>query len=274
MGDLYDMRKCHPTTFAKTPKEQGGATNSLGVFLSQELVRFNALQKVIKASLVMLKKAIKGLIVMSGELEDMYNCFIFQRVPPTWEKAGYPCLKPLASWTEDYFQRIVFMGAWLEDGPPQSFWLSGFFFPQGFMTGVKQSYSRKYAIAIDTLTVSCQLMPFGEEEVTQIPEDGVYIHGLYMQGARFDRETMNMAESYVGDLFNPVPVIWLTPLLVVDYKPKDVYNCPLYKTSIRAGILSTTGHSTNFVVALDVPTSENKDQLIRRGCAMLCMLDT
>jgi dynein heavy chain len=84
---------------------------------------------------------------------------------------------------------------------------------------------------------------------------------------------MRMAESYVGDLFNPMPVIWLTPLLAIDYKPVGVYNCPLYKTSIRAGVLSTTGHSTNFVCALDIPSFENPDQWIRRGCAMLCMLD-
>jgi hypothetical protein len=49
------------------------------------------------------------------------------------------------------------------------------------MTGVKQTYSRKYAIAIDTLTVSCKIMSIGYDEVTEIPNDGVYIHGLFMQ---------------------------------------------------------------------------------------------
>ena len=73
----------------------------------------------------------RGIVVMSGPLEEMYNCFLFQRVPPSWEKAGYPCLKPLASWTEDFFGRIGFIGDWLMEGPRPSYWLSGFFFPQG-----------------------------------------------------------------------------------------------------------------------------------------------
>lgn len=67
--------------------------NSLGVFLGQELARFNELIEVMKATLNDLQRAIKGIVVMSGPLENMYNCFLLNRVPPAWENAGYPCLK-------------------------------------------------------------------------------------------------------------------------------------------------------------------------------------
>jgi dynein heavy chain, axonemal len=103
--ESFDIRKGHPDTF----KRVYGTMNSLGVFLGQELVRFNVLIDVMKATLNDLQRAIKGLVVMSGPLENMYNCFLLNRVPPAWENAGYPCLKPLASWIEDFCGRIAFM---------------------------------------------------------------------------------------------------------------------------------------------------------------------
>ena len=99
-------------------------------------------------------------------------------------------------------------------------------------------------------------------------------HGMYCQGARFDTKTMKMGESKPGELFDPMPVIWLKPCKAEEYNPTSCYSCPMYKTSIRAGTLSTTGHSTNFVVSLHLPSDEEENHWIRRGTAMLLMLDT
>lgn len=269
LPSLYDLRKAHPDTF----KKLGDAVNSLGVFLGQELIRFNGLIEVMKATLRELQRAIKGEVVMSGELERMYNCFVFQKVPSPWEEAGYPCLKPLPSWVEDFICRIDFMGDWLLNGPRLTYWLSGFFFPQGFMTAVKQTFSRDNKIAVDTLRIGCVITSFEVADIKAPPDSGAYVSGLFMEGGRFDRSIMKMADSIPRKLFDTMPCVWLQPVITEDYHPTNVYNCPLYKTSLRAGTLSTTGHSTNFVVSLPVPTSQGEDHWIRRGCAMLCMLD-
>lgn len=73
------------------------------------------------------------------------------QVPQIWAKVAYPCLKPLGSWFKDYLRRVAFMRTWLTEGQPSCFWLPGFFFPQGFLTGVLQVHARKYTIPIDTL---------------------------------------------------------------------------------------------------------------------------
>lgn len=60
-----------------------------------------------------------------------------------------------------------------------------------------------------------QVMPFGEDAVSEGPADGVYIHGLFMEGARFDRGEMLMAES-VSAAEVPVGIrLWLASFLEV-----------------------------------------------------------
>jgi dynein heavy chain len=115
--------------------------------------------------------------------------------------------------------------------------------------------------------------PYFQDSVDTIPADGVNIHGLYLEGAQWSMKTSNIEDSAPGEAITKFPVIWLEPVDASDNIEGGCYACPLYKTSTRRGELSTTGHSTNFVLFLYIPTENQPDYWLRRGAALLAMTD-
>ncbi|KAK3733193.1 hypothetical protein QZH41_008554, partial [Actinostola sp. cb2023] len=257
LPDVLDMEKAEKSLFEVDEK---GRYNSLTTVLGQEVDRFNNLLKVIKNSLSQLQKAIKGLVVMSLELDMVYTSFINNVVPNMWATAAYPSLKPLASWVKDLVLRCDFIDQWIVHGPPKSFWISGFFFPQGFLTGALQNHARKYNHPIDQLSFSYNVLPtyryqeevadaqakleYGQplqmDEELDAPEDGVLVHGLYFDGARWDDDKMVIGDAHYGVMNPPFPMLHMEPQMNL-LQDNTLYKCPLYKTSARAGVLSTTG---------------------------------
>lgn len=62
-----------------------------------------------QTSLDTLNKAIAGLVVMSEEMEKVYNSFLNNQVPSLWSNTAYPSLKPLGSWVKDLILRTAFV---------------------------------------------------------------------------------------------------------------------------------------------------------------------
>jgi len=239
------------------------------------MIKFNRLLSKMKNSLRDIKKAIKGMIVMSADLDAMYTCFLNNQLPSIWEKVSFASLKTLGSWVTDMIFRVQFMRGWLVNGQPAAFPLPVFFFPQGFMTASLQTYARKHMEAIDNLSFEFEVLRNGlePENITTAPEDGVIIFGLYLEGARFDHTYWRVAESKPGRMYDLLPAIHFKPAVGHKQAP-NTYACPVYKTAVRKGVLSTTGMSTNYVVPVELPITpgEPEQKWILSGCAALCNL--
>jgi len=122
---------------------------------------------------------------------------------------------------------------------------------------------------IDTVSFDFQVVDhLSVATCTSGPEDGCYIRGLYMEGARWDDKEHLLAESHPKELYIEFPITWLKPVQNRKKPDDGFYDCPVYKTLTRAGTLSTTGHSTNFVLFIEVPTSLSQSHWINRGVAL------
>ena len=153
--------------FELTPE---GNMRSLSIVLLQEMAKFNNLIRKINSTLGELKKAIQGLAVMSQELDEMYLAFQNNVLPGIWRSVSYSSLKPLSSWFKDMISRVSFIRDWLNNKAPLSYWMSGFYFPQGFLSGVLQTHARLYKIPIDTLSFKFKVLAIEKEKLTNAPE--------------------------------------------------------------------------------------------------------
>lgn len=159
---------------------------------------------------------------------------------------------------------------WYENGRPAVNWISGFFFAQSFMTAALQNYARRRKLAIDGIGFEFFML---DSEPTEVPAEGAYIKGLFVEGCAWDPVDKVLCESKPKILHVHAPCIKLQPALLVDIVPGKVYNCPVYRTAERRGVLATTGHSTNFLMSIRMPSKNPPSHWTRRGVAMLCSLN-
>lgn len=206
--DLDECSKKYPILY----------TECMNSVLEQEIEKYNNLIKVIKKSLIDLQKAIKGYVVMSPEIEAVAKNIIYNNtVPEIWKQYSYPSMKPLFSWIKDLGLRVQFFQDWIEKNPPIAMWLPAFFFPQSFFTGVMQNCARKTHLAFDDLCFDHIIMNEPKEELKKLEVEGCYVYGLFIEGAKWEKERKCLGESEFGVLTSPAPCVMYKPVEASKY---------------------------------------------------------
>lgn len=261
--DIEMVQRAWPITYEE----------SMNTVIKQELIRYNRLLEVMFDTLKNISLAMKGLIVLSNELDNMATQMYNNQTPTLWKARSYPSLKPLAAYVEDFVEKMAFFNNWIEKGQPNVFWLTGIFFTHALLTGTLQNYARKKNMPIDLVVFDFEIMSTDDENhFDSQPEDGMYVRGCFLEGAIWNYDIAELDESKPKVLYGVCPIMWFKPSHKDHLTTYDHYRCPMYRTDDRRGTLATTGHSTNFVMAVRLPTSKPSAHWIKRGTALLTTL--
>lgn len=237
------------------------------VLVVQECGRMNVLLEAMAASLDEVNKGLSGQLNITDAMEDLVTALSIDEVPGrnpfhsiSWEKLAWPSTKSLSGWFTDVLLRVAQLSEWQTSMMhPVSTWLPGLGNPTAFLTAVKQVSARANTLPLDNMTVETHItvMQTYEDatEQGQYAPDGAFVHGLYIQGARWSAEGHVIAEvngvecggavteSKLKELLPPMPVMFIKAVVVeatwaptsVGYmRPeKEIYNCPVYLTEYR-----------------------------------------
>jgi len=109
-------------------------------------------------------------------------------------------------------------------------------------------------------------------DIKEKPEIGIYMYGIFLEGCKWHYEQHRLTDSTPKKLFVDLPLMHMVPVEERAIPDSGIYNCPVYKVLSRTGTLSTTGHSTNFVMWLEIPSARTEDVWIKAGVACFLAL--
>jgi len=238
----------------------------LNVFLGQELQRMKAVMAIVKSTFTSIVEAIAGNIIMTPQIVDAINAVAELRVPHNWlydpSGAEISWLSPsLTGWIKGLIDRHHQLWQWIQKERPPSFWLTGFFNATGFLTCMKQEVTRQKKAqqwSLDEVEFTSEVLrEFVQGDDGRLdgkninaPGEGVLIHGLYLEGAGWNKAEKRLDDSQPKVLYEVFPILHVSAVsigLPPDARANAVnpakqqlaalefshYHCPVYRYPMR-----------------------------------------
>jgi hypothetical protein len=248
--------------------------DTINTVVHHEILLFNYLLQVISDSLVQLQKGLKGLIVVDQKLELLNRRLLANRIPEVWLDHSYPSILFMRSYLDDLNFRVGIIDKWVRTDRPAVFNLGSFYHPEEFLTAVLQVYARQRRVPFDCLQWMTEPLSFTDPaDVTAPPDEGIYVEGLFIEGAKWDMNTSTLVECGQIELITKLPIMHLRPTDKTGmYDMTKTYECPMYRTQNRG---SGAMGLPNYLMSLFLPsTGTPPDHWIQRSVGAFITVQT
>lgn len=151
-----------------------------------------------------LELGLSGALNISDSMDMLITNLFTNKVPPGWLKVcgqigptGVYNRKSLGLWYTDLLQRYRQLREWSDEPEalPPCVWIAGLFNPMGYVTACLQVTARAKGLPLDSMAISTEVLRIFPEAVESQPDEGTYIHGLFMEGARWDVDDDTITDS-------------------------------------------------------------------------------
>ena len=256
--DLYKVRKKF---------ENPSPTQTV---LLQELERFNKLLDKMFETLSNLKRALKGEIGMSQELDDLSASLFNGYLPSAWRTLCPQTEKNLVNWLDHLKRRDAQYKIWEDKKEePNAIWLSGLHIPESFLTALVQTTCRRKGIALDKATLYTDVTKMtSPSDVKERPQDGCFVYGLYLEGARWNMDKNCLDYQKPKELVVEMPLVQVIPVQANKLKLRGTIKTPVYVTQARRNAMGK-----GLVFEADINTDMHPSHWILQGVAIVLNTD-
>ncbi|KAJ3336288.1 Dynein heavy chain 10, axonemal, partial [Gonapodya sp. JEL0774] len=264
-----DIQGKLPATFDLARIQKSiGTPSPTQVVLLQELERWNTLVDKMATSLRDLRRALKGEIGMSQQLDELANNVYNGALPQMWRGLAPQTEKGLGSWMRHFERRYQQYSTWIKNGEPLVMWLSGLHVPESYLTALVQMTCRKNGWPLDRSTLYTVVTGFQDpSQVIERPSSGCFVTGLYLEGAGWskDHSSGHLIRSLPGgQLSQELPILQIIPIELSRLKLVSTFRTPVYTTQQRRDAAGV-----GWVFDADLASEEHPSHWVLQGVALV-----
>eukprot|EP00742_Colponemidia_sp_Colp-10_P005056 GILJ01005402.1.p1 GENE.GILJ01005402.1~~GILJ01005402.1.p1 ORF type:complete len:2699 (+),score=503.77 GILJ01005402.1:46-8097(+) len=248
-----------------TPHEEDRMSSNdmpLVAFWNREIATCNRLLQVMRDDMQDLSAAIKGSILLSGQLQQLFYDISNHRAPSHWleimRTEEQDVAEPLGLFTNRLIERCSMICRWLNEGTPACYNLSLIIHPKRLFSALLQEYARTNRLPFDRVAFQTIVTAMQSADEIEDASTFIYIHGLYLQGANWDPIKQRLDRCTADQMTAMLPVLQLNP--IEGLRPTEgAYKCPVFER------IDDKLGSESIELSLELPTHQPIDDWILAG---------